>query len=169
LVFYKREKEVSKNQEEIVEKIKDLTTEQSRLIKIMEERRQKRIRSLKRRLLDPLDSVKKEYEKLKAVDDYASTSNKETLDQIKNIAERELIRFRRIYDYIVDHVIPDAREYIENPWIISELPLYLPLMSQGFQTATETPSEINTVRIHVKLSVDKINEAIDEINKEKEE
>ena len=168
LYFYNREKDLSKNQKEIVEKIKDLTTEQSRLIKIMEERRKDRIRWFKHTSLMLLNSVKERYEKLSdAVDNFEKTDSDGDLKKIEINAKTGIFSVNYARD-IIDRDLLITAEHLENTRLIAKLPDYLLSIDEGFKMAKRSPMDFENIRESMKESVKNLNSIIDDINSEKE-
>jgi hypothetical protein len=157
-------------QRSILDKIQRLEEKQSDLINTMESRRRERIRWFKRISLTLLNSVKKRYQMLsEAVDKYVEDPSEENERKIKSIASTSLqITVRSAYDVIVQREIPNAKDYIENPWIIAKLADVLSLIGDGFGTAKNSPTDITNIKESIKLSVDGLDSAIEQITNERD-
>lgn len=170
-IFFWRERKLSENQEKIVRRIEELTSEQSRLLKNMDEIRKSRIRWFKTDTIMLLRRVKDEYEKLaKALDDYASNGTDENSKQIISIANNALLGWVSFTQYnIKNHLIPDANQFIEKTWVISELPSKIANIGLGFTRALDIPIDVDGIREISNLCVEIIDASIDEINKVRED
>lgn len=159
-----------RKQDSVLRNIHDLTDEQSKLIDLMESRRRKRISWFKRNSLTVLDSVKERYQMLsEAMDKYVADQSEENENKIKTIATTSLqITVPYAQDLIIKREIPNAAEYIENPWIIAKLADALSLIGDGFKTAKYSPADIENIRESIKLSVEGLNFIIDQINNERD-
>lgn len=159
-----------KKQDRLLKEIRDLTEEQSRLINIMESRRHQRIRWFKNISLKVLQLVKDRYQKLsEAVDNYAKNDSEENLRMIESIASTSLqISVPYAQDVIINREIPNAADYIENPWIIAKLADNLSLIGDGFTTAKNSPIDIANFRESIKLSIEGIDYAIGQISNERD-
>lgn len=159
-----------RKQDTVLRKIHELTNQQSKLIDIMESRRRERIRWFKHISLKLLNSVKKRYQMLsEAVDKYIDDPSEENERKIKTIASTSLqITVPSAYDVIVQREIPNAKEYLENPWIIAKLADALSLIGDGFMTAKNSPWDIANIRESIRLSIEGLDFAIEQINNERD-
>ena len=157
-------------QRSILDKIRKLEEEQSNLINIMESRRKERIRWFKRISLTHLNSVKKRYQMLSTVvDEYAADASEEKENKVKAIASTSLqIIVPSAQDVIIKREIPNATEYIENPWIIAKLADALSLIGGGFATAKNSPRDIANIKESIKLAVEGLDFAIEQITNERD-
>jgi hypothetical protein len=132
-----------RKQDAILKNIHELTEQQSKLIGIMESRRRERIRWFKHISLTLLNSVKERYKMLSAAVD----ESEENLKKIESIASTSILITANAQDLIIKREIPNAAEYIENPWIIAKLADALSLIGDGFKTAKNSPTDIENIRV----------------------
>jgi len=170
LVGFWISKYFDRKQQTLLTKIHDLTAKQSELVNVMEKRRKERIRWFKYHSLTLLKSVKERYKKLSAaLDNYVKERSPENLKIIEAIATTSLqLTIPHAQDLIINRELPNAAEYIENPWIIAKLADYLYLMGDAFGMAKNSPSNIANIRDTIDLCVKDIDFAIEQINNERE-
>ena len=83
-----------------------------------------------------------------AVDRYAADESEENHKKIEIIASTSILITANAQDLIIKREIPNAPEYIENPWIITKLVDALSLIGDGFKTARNSPTDIENIRVN---------------------
>lgn len=83
-----------------------------------------------------------------AVDRYAADESEENHKKIEIIASTSILITANAQDLIIKREIPNAPEYIENPWIITKLADALSLIGDGFKTAKNSPTDIENIRVN---------------------
>jgi hypothetical protein len=100
---------------------------------------------------------------------YAADESEENRKKIENIASTSILITANAQDLIIKREIPNAAECIENPWINAKLADALSLIGDGFKTAKNSPTNIENIKESIKLSVEGLDYAIEQINNERQQ